>query len=684
MFSFSSQAKTKTLDTKAVPTPAQAIASNDDMRTVYLSKNDLSKEEIAKLCDLPDGTALIIGFISPDLSIAQVGAQLNGMVSSNTKVLLVSTAGELCHAPQNQTIYQPANENRGKILLQAYSHRMVAKTYIMQVPLPNNDLKQGSISMSLDNRVEKIEAELQKHTVPFPLDAQDTFAFIYIDGLSNCEAFVMQAIYQHAAYPCPFIGGSAGGKLDFKNTFIYTNGSVLENHAVICFVKLQCGYRYGILKSQATEKTPTNYTAVSTNAALRYIETVLNESNKPESFIKVLKRRFACQSTAELNQILLEYTFASEVGGKDFIRSVAKVDEQNDRVYFFCDIIAGEKLHLVQRIDLESSLQQDLEKFLRNKPPIIGGVLNDCILRRLSYADSIKNLNVLGNVSALAGFSSFGEICGLHVNETLTAIFFYQMGDVCAYYDDYVSQFPLHYSACQAYYFNRVILRQHQLQSLQSEIIHLFETYQQKLPSIIQSIARMSNDIQTIRDDVNELSTGLGTQGDLFKQLIQRTGSIMPKLDILSQSTNKINDVLSMITDISSQIDLLALNAAIEAARAGEAGRGFSVVAQEVRKLSESTRTSIQTSDEAILKLLQDVQEINVVLKENNEFEAKIFAFDKDFAHKVGSLNESLMGSIENISVSSKSIEVLNDINSSTRAELQKINDVILNIKMGI
>jgi methyl-accepting chemotaxis protein len=194
----------------------------------------------------------------------------------------------------------------------------------------------------------------------------------------------------------------------------------------------------------------------------------------------------------------------------------------------------------------------------------------------------------------------------------------------------------------------------------------------------------MSKDVDAVKDSMQELSGGIDEQGSYFSQLLERNSEITPKLKLLSSSTEKINDVMQIITDISSQINLLALNAAIEAARAGEHGRGFAVVAQEVGKLSKSTQESVQSSDEAINTLINDVKAIDSILAKNKEFEDKIDEFDQRFSKQVASVHDSLQHSLEQISKSTQVINDLDSVNVTVTEKLKVLQETIRNIELGI
>ena len=449
------------VDAKPLPQVQKAAAQNKapagrdlqgaDVAVCYLHRSEIARENLAPIASLPDGAALVLGFVSPDLDLTDVGRAVQQALGKEVRVVLVTDAGELCRPKGSTTLYQDAPDGRARVLLQGYSRRMIEDVFTMSVPLHSEDLKAGRIDMSLDERLQALGRELEGKKPPFRISLYHTFALIYVDGASLSETFLMQALYDSRKFPCPYIGGSGAPDVHGR-TCVYDGRESLEGHAVITLVRLRRGYRYGIFKTQAVEDTGTSFIIDKAATALRSVETLELSSGETLPALEALKRTVGARSDADLDAAMQQYTFASEINGDFFIRSVSALDHARGRLNLYCDIVTGERLHLMKRGSLADTLAKGLADFQRGKPVPLGGILNDCILRRLCYASETGRIDEFRDVP-VAGFSSFGEIAGLHVNETLTALFFYHVPSGVSFPDDYIDNFASIYADCDAFFF---------------------------------------------------------------------------------------------------------------------------------------------------------------------------------------------------------------------------------------
>ncbi|MCH4886609.1 HAMP domain-containing protein [Acidaminobacter sp. JC074] len=161
----------------------------------------------------------------------------------------------------------------------------------------------------------------------------------------------------------------------------------------------------------------------------------------------------------------------------------------------------------------------------------------------------------------------------------------------------------------------------------------------------------------------------------------------------LSQSTDRIGEIVDIITNISEQVNLLALNAAIEAARAGEHGKGFAVVAEEVRKLAEESRTSAQSITQLIDEIVtQSNQALKSVANEKEQVKVSVQNIentDKEMSNIVSLVSnvveniDNMTGMINNQTAVTQDIShAMDSITHSSMEGAGAIGEITTNIQM--
>lgn len=270
------------------------------------------------------------------------------------------------------------------------------------------------------NAVEEAFAALEKQVGQpmLELDPTKYVGIILVDGLSKSEEHLMDRIGDLTNVT--FIGGSAGDDLQFKQTHVFANGKAYTNAAALVLLKPKVGF--DIIKTQsfcdsnrellATRVNEENRQVLEFNgkdAAAAYAETIgTSVEDAPKHFMK--------------NPVGLM------VDGEPYVRSPQQIQDKS--MVFYCNVKEQMKLSILESTDIVKDTQAAVAE-KQSEMGQLGAILNfNCILRTLELENEGRT-DAYGKIFTdvpTVGFSTYGEQCIGHVNQTATMLVFKAQG----------------------------------------------------------------------------------------------------------------------------------------------------------------------------------------------------------------------------------------------------------------
>ncbi|KXG76477.1 heme NO-binding domain-containing protein [Thermotalea metallivorans] len=200
--------------------------------------------------------------------------------------------------------------------------------------------------------------------------------------------------------------------------------------------------------------------------------------------------------------------------------------------------------------------------------------------------------------------------------------------------------------------------------------VHILNDNIETLNQLASQEARSKQQLESAVEDIRTSFRKIQNVAAMLLHIKDDFSAVNAQGEDLSKRAQGIIDIVTTVEQISDQTNLLALNAAIEAARAGEMGRGFTVVAEEIRKLAENSKDAVKTINESLQLFTSDVK--SMIAQVTNQF------------HRLEESNKTLAAVASDNEKATKEITLVSDqiveLVEALSLETRKISDVFQNI----